>query len=61
MKHPKDRGTRQRANYQHKALRQSGLFNMRVEKDKRKEALARAFSDEQYALEEGLYDDEGQH
>lgn len=55
MKHPKDRGDRIRKkhNAQHKALFTNGLFRPQVEKDKRKEALARAFSAEQYALEEG--------
>lgn len=54
MKHPKDRGDRIRKkhNAQHKALFTNGLFKPKVEKDKRKAALARAFSDEQYALEE---------
>lgn len=55
MKHPKDRGDRlhKKQNAQHKALFTNGLFRSKVEKDRRKAALARAFSDEQYALEEG--------
>lgn len=55
MRHPKDRGDRIRGkrNAQHQALRSNGLFRPKVEQDKRKEALARAFSDEQYRLELG--------
>lgn len=59
MKHPKDRGERIRhkRNAQHQALRSNGLFSPKVEKDRRKEALARAFSDEQYRLELGEEDE----